>query len=71
MANTYRIQVLTKEFVPEVGLEYSDAQYFDIPIDMTIQEFQQFYEAEIETEKSTRINSFIANVKNSGASGNI
>lgn len=64
MPNTYRIQVLTKDFVKELGIEYSDAQYFDIPVDMTIEEFQKQNEDTINSEKEKRISSFIESIKN-------
>lgn len=64
MANTYRIQVITKEFIPEVGTEYQDAQYFDVPVDMTIEQFQAEKEAEINAEKEARIQRYVDAVKN-------
>lgn len=64
MANTYRVQVLTKEFVKELNTEYSDAQYFEIPVDMTIEQFQKQNEDIINAEKSNRIANFIEAIKN-------
>ena len=64
MANTYRIQVITKEFVPEVGTEYVDAQYFDVPANMTIEQFKASNESTINAEKATRIANYVDAVKN-------
>ena len=55
MATTYRIQVLTKTYVPELGHEYSDAQYLDVPEGMTMEEVKATYEAEILAEEAKRI----------------
>lgn len=61
MPNTYRIQVLTKDQT-EVG-EFCDAQYFDVPITMSIKEFKKQHEDEVETEKAKRIANFVNSVK--------
>ena len=62
MPNTYRIQVITKDET-EIGT-YQDAQYFDIPTDMTIEQFQKENESVIDAEKSKRIANWIDAVKN-------
>lgn len=55
MANTYRIQVLTSKFVPELGRDYEDVQYFDVPENKTIKSFKAEKEAEINAEQDKRI----------------
>lgn len=55
MANTYRIQVLTKTYVPELGYEYSDGQYLVVPADMSLEQVKTTYEADILAEESKRI----------------
>ena len=62
MPNTYRIQVITKDET-EVGT-YQDAQYFSIPTDMTLEQFQKENEGAIEDEKNRRIANWIDAVKN-------
>ena len=52
---TYRVQVVTKTFVPELGHEYRDAQYFDISSNMTLDEFKASKESEIKAEEAKRI----------------
>lgn len=64
MPNTYRIQVITKDYVPELGHEYSDAQYFQVDSSMTIDEFRSQNESLIEAEKSKRIANWIDAIKN-------
>jgi hypothetical protein len=64
MANTYRIQVITKEFVPEVGVEYQDAQYFDVPLTTKLEDFIAQKEAEINAERDARISRYVESVKN-------
>lgn len=55
MPNTYKIQVITKDYVPELGHEYVDAQYFDVPLDTKIEDFIASKETEINAEKDSRI----------------
>lgn len=53
--DTYRIQVLTKDFVPELGHDYADAQYLDVPASMTLDEVKGVYGASVSIEKEKRI----------------
>jgi hypothetical protein len=62
MPNTYRIQVITKD-ITEVG-EYCDAIYLDMPVDMTLEQFQKENESVIDDEKNRRIANWIDAVKN-------
>jgi hypothetical protein len=55
LANKYRIQVLTSSFVPELGTEYKDAQYLDVPSDMSIDKIKEVYEDQILEEEKRRI----------------
>lgn len=64
MPNTYRIQVLTKEFVNEIGAVYSDAQYFTVDSTMSIEDFIAQKETEINQEKDRRIANWIDAIKN-------
>lgn len=60
MANTYRVQVLTNTFVPELGYNYQDAQYFDIPLGMTMADFRAMNESKVLAEESKRIASRVS-----------
>lgn len=64
MPNTYRIQVLTKEFVKEIGAVYSDAQYFTVDSTMSMEDFIASKEADINAEKDRRIANWIDAIKN-------
>jgi len=55
MASTYRVQVLTKTFVPELGHEYSDAQYLEVPSTMTLEDVKVAFGAQIQAEENKRI----------------
>lgn len=53
---TYRVQVLTKDYVPELGYEYSDAQYIDnVAPSYTLYQIKELHQAEILAEKEKRI----------------
>ena len=58
------MQVITTDFVKEIGTEYKDAQYYSIPVDMTIQEFQSQNEEAINAEKDKRIANWVEAIKN-------
>lgn len=62
MPNTYRIQVITKDET-EIGT-YCDAQYLEMPSDMTLAEFQKQSESLVEDEKNKRIAAWVDSIKN-------
>lgn len=64
MANTYDIRVKTNTYVPELGHEYADAQYFTIPEGVTIDEFKAQNEAAIQAEEASRIQARINEKQN-------
>jgi len=55
MPNTYRIQVQTSDFAPEIGHAYNDCQYFNIDSGKTIDEFILENEDAIKAETARRI----------------
>ena len=55
MAETYRIQVITSTYVPELGHTYTDAQYLNVPSTMSLDEVKATYETEIKAEEAKRI----------------
>lgn len=59
MSKTYRVQVLTNTEVPELGHNYSDAQYLVVPMTMTLAEVDAAYGADVDAEEAKRIDARI------------
>ena len=64
MAYTYRLQVQTKTFVPEIGHSYNDAQYFEVSAGTNIDDFIRDNEQKIKDEEARRIANWVDAIKN-------
>ena len=61
--NTVKLQVLTRDKT-DSGVEYSDAQYFDVSDDVNIGQWKKDHMAEVDAEKDRRIRNWTEMIKN-------